>query len=124
MIFRYGKTSVKNTLLARNLNRNIAFNDHNSLLNGFNGFNNTYSNNINLIIINCPKLEFIEYYDKFTITIDHKKVFRIKQDDLSKIKEEIDEIKSLLKDQQEYAHIIQSLLKRINKLENKPLENK
>jgi hypothetical protein len=32
MIFRYGKTSVKNTLLARNLNRTIAFNDHNSLL--------------------------------------------------------------------------------------------
>ena len=29
MIFRYGKTSVKNTLLARNLNRTIAFNDHN-----------------------------------------------------------------------------------------------
>lgn len=36
---------------------------------------------------------------------------------------EIDEIKSLLKDQQEYAHIIQSLLKKINKLENKATEN-
>jgi hypothetical protein len=35
----------------------------------------------------------------------------------------IDEIKSLLKDQQEYAHIIQSLLKRINKLESKAVEN-
>ena len=50
-------------------------------------------------------------------------VYRIKQDDLSKIKEENSEIKSLLKDQQEYAHIIQSLLKRINKLENKAVEN-
>jgi hypothetical protein len=34
-----------------------------------------------------------------------------------------DEIKSLLKDQQEYTHIIQSLLKKINKLENKAIEN-
>jgi hypothetical protein len=92
-----------------------------SLLNGFN--NTSIFKNINIRIINCPKLEFIEYYDKFIITIDGKIVFRIKQDDLSKIKEENIEIKSLLKDQQEYAHIIQSLLKKINKLENKAIEN-
>jgi hypothetical protein len=92
-----------------------------SLLNGFN--NTSIFKNINIKIINCPKLEFIEYYDKFIITIDDKMVYRIKQDDLSKIKEENSEIKSLLKDQQEYAHIIQSLLKRINKLENKAVEN-
>jgi hypothetical protein len=36
---------------------------------------------------------------------------------------EINEIKSLLKDQQEYAQIIQSLLKKINKLENKAIVN-
>ena len=101
--------------------RRIENYDYSSLLNGFN--NTSKSNNINIKIINCPKLEFIEYYDKFTIIIDCKTVFRIKQDDLSKIKEEINEIKSLLKDQQEYALIIQSLLKKINKLENKPIEN-
>ena len=45
----------------------------------------------------------------------------MKSNDFVNIKKEIDEIKSLLKDQQEYAHIIQSLLKRINKLENKAI---
>jgi hypothetical protein len=118
----YNLKKINNYVFGRNIDNYIEH-SNSSLLNGFNGFINTYSNNINLIIINCPKLEFIEYYDKFTITIDRKGVFRIKQDDLSKIREEINEIKSLLKDQQEYAHIIRSLLKRINKLENKAVEN-
>ena len=44
-------------------------------------------------------------------------------DDPFRASTSVDEIKSLLKDQQEYAHIIQSLLKRINKLESKSIEN-
>jgi hypothetical protein len=80
-------------------------------------------NNIDLIIVNCPNIEFIEYNDKFNITIDNKKIFSMNSNEFVNIKKEIAEIKSLLKDQQEYAHIIQSLLKRINKLENKAVEN-
>jgi len=122
---RISSITIKNCVNLKKIN-NYVFErienyERGSLLNGFN--NTSIFKNINIKIINCPKLEFIEYYDKFTITIDDKIVFRIKQDDLSKIKEEINEIKSLLKDQQEYAYIIQSLLKRINKLENKPIEN-
>ncbi len=52
---------------------------------------------LNINIIDCTNLEFIEYYDKFNITIDNKPLLRIKQDDLIKIKEEIQEIKELLK---------------------------
>jgi hypothetical protein len=80
-------------------------------------------NNINLIIVNCPILEFIEYNEKFNITIDNKKIFSMNSNDFVNIKKEIDEIKSLLKDQQEYLDIIQSLLKRINKFEDKALGN-
>jgi hypothetical protein len=81
-------------------------------------------NNISILSIrNCPNLEFIEYYEKFRIFIDGKEINSIKSNDFINIKKEIYEIKSLLKDQQEYAHIIQSLLKRINKLENKAVEN-
>ena len=72
-----------------------------------------YNNIFNLITYNCPKLEFIENYNNFTeIIINHRLVKVVN-----------DEIKSLLKDQQEYARIIQSLLKRINKLESKAVEN-
>ena len=70
-------------------------------------------NNCYLKIINCPKLEFIENYNNFS------EIYK----DNSLIKVFNDEIKSLLKDQQEYALIIQSLLKKINKLENKALGN-
>jgi hypothetical protein len=122
---RISSITIKNCVNLKKIN-NYVFErienyERGSLLNGFN--NTSIFKNINIKIINCPKLEFIEYYDKFIITIDDKMVYRIKQDDLSKIKEENSEIKSLLKDQQEYAHIIQSLLKRINKLENKAVEN-
>ena len=72
-----------------------------------------FKDNCNLKIINCPKLEFIENYNNFTEIYLNNWLVKVVND----------EIKSLLKDQQEYAHIIQSLLKKINKLERKPIEN-
>jgi hypothetical protein len=70
-----------------------------------------------LIDDNKQKKEYYESLEKRNSELEEE----VKQ--LQNKATEIDEIKSLLKDQQEYAHIIQSLLKRINKLENKPIEN-
>ena len=67
----------------------------------------------NLRIENCPLLEFIESYNNFSeIYIGFSSIEVINE-----------EIKSLQKDQQEYALIIQSLLKKINKLEDKVIIN-
>jgi hypothetical protein len=71
-----------------------------------------------LIDDNKQKKEYYESLKKRNIELEAE----VKQ--LQNKATEIDEIKSLLKDQQEYAHIIQSLLKKINKLENKAIENK
>lgn len=70
-----------------------------------------------LIDDNKQKKEYYESLEKRNIELEAE----VKQ--LQNKATEIDEIKLLLKDQQEYAHIIQSLLKKINKLENKPVEN-
>jgi len=70
-----------------------------------------------LIDDNKQKKEYYESLEKRNIELEAE----VKQ--LQNKATEIDEIKSLLKDQQEYAHIIQSLLKKINKLENKAIEN-
>ena len=71
-----------------------------------------------LIDDNKQKKEYYESLEKRNIELEAK----VKQ--LQNKATEIDEIKSLLKDQQEYVLIIQSLLKKINKLENKAIENK
>ena len=70
-----------------------------------------------LIDDNKQKKEYYESLEKRNSELEAE----VKQ--LQNKATEIDEIKSLLKDQQEYAHIIQSLLKKINKLENKATEN-
>lgn len=70
-----------------------------------------------LIDDNKQKKEYYESLEKRNIELEAE----VKQ--LQNKATEINEIKSLLKDQQEYAHIIQSLLKKINKLENKATEN-
>jgi hypothetical protein len=69
-----------------------------------------------LIDDNKQKKEYYESLEKRNIELEAE----VKQ--LQNKATEIDEIKSLLKDQQEYALIIQSLLKRINKLESKAIE--
>jgi hypothetical protein len=70
-----------------------------------------------LIDNNSQKKEYYESLEKRNIELEAEvKQLQIKAT-------EINEIKSLLKDQQEYAQIIQSLLKKINKLENKAIEN-
>lgn len=70
-----------------------------------------------LIDNNKQKKEYYESLEKRNIELEAE----VKQ--LQNKATEIDEIKSLLKDQQEYTHIIQSLLKRINKLEDKVIIN-
>jgi len=70
-----------------------------------------------LIDDNKQKKEYYESLEKRNSELEAE----VKQ--LQNKATEINEIKSLLKDQQEYAHIIQSLLKRINKLESKTIEN-
>ena len=70
-----------------------------------------------LIDDNKQKKEYYESLEKRNSELEAE----VKQ--LQNKATEIDEIKSLLKDQQEYVLIIQSLLKRINKLENKAVEN-
>jgi len=70
-----------------------------------------------LIDDNKQKKEYYESLEKRNSELEAE----VKQ--LQNKATEIDEIKSLLKDQQEYAHIIQSLLKKINKLESKAVEN-
>jgi hypothetical protein len=70
-----------------------------------------------LIDDNKQKKEYYESLEKRNSELEAE----VKQ--LQNKATEIDEIKSLLKDQQEYARIIQSLLKRINKLESKAVGN-
>ena len=83
-------------------------------INNFLKFNTKATDCIyNLKIENCPSLEFIESYNNFSeIYIGFLSVEVINE-----------EKKSLQKDQREYALVIQSLLKKINKLENKTIEN-
>ena len=69
-----------------------------------------------LIDNNKQKKEYYESLEKRNIELEAE----VKQ--LQNKATEIDEIKSLLKNQQEYALIIQSLLKRINKLESKAVK--
>ena len=79
-----------------------------------------------LIDDNKQKKEYYESLEKRNIELEAE----VKQlqnkateiDDPFRASTSVDEIKSLLKDQQEYALIIQSLLKRINKLESKAVE--
>ena len=70
-----------------------------------------------LIDNNKQKKEYYESLEKRNSELEAE----VKQ--LQNKATEIDEIKSLLKDQQEHVQIIQSLLKRINKLEDKVIIN-
>jgi hypothetical protein len=90
--------TIKNCVNLKNINNYVSRSIYNDSFNqSINSSTDLSKFNLNINIIDCTNLEFIEYYDKFNITIDNKPLLRIKQDDLIKIKEEIQEIKELLK---------------------------